>query len=110
MGGNTTSRNPDFCSKRRTNGRYWNGCPAEKGTDYTKYFQKLKAKYPWAPPDIFPQRSTLANLRLLSLSATPYIRLMVADLAAEHWWLREYATEKYVNPVKKFLLLLPRLW
>ena len=29
--------------------------PAEEGTDYTKYFQKLKAKYPSAPPDIFPQ-------------------------------------------------------
>ena len=28
--------------------------PAEEGTDYTKYFQKLKAKYPSAPPDIFP--------------------------------------------------------
>jgi uncharacterized protein YceK len=29
--------------------------PAEEGTDYTKYFQKLKAKYASAPPDIFPQ-------------------------------------------------------
>ena len=29
--------------------------PGEEGTDYTKYFQKLKAKYPSAPPDIFPQ-------------------------------------------------------
>ena len=29
--------------------------PAEEGTDYTKYFQKLKTKYPSAPPDIFPQ-------------------------------------------------------
>jgi hypothetical protein len=29
--------------------------PAEEGTDYTKYFTKLKAKYPSAPPDIFPQ-------------------------------------------------------
>jgi len=29
--------------------------PAEEGTDYTKYFQKLKAKYPSAPPDIFPR-------------------------------------------------------
>jgi len=29
--------------------------PAEEGTDYAKYFQKLKAKYPSAPPDIFPQ-------------------------------------------------------
>jgi hypothetical protein len=29
--------------------------PAEEGTDYTKYFKKLKAKYPSAPPDIFPQ-------------------------------------------------------
>ena len=29
--------------------------PAEEGTDYIKYFQKLKAKYPSAPPDIFPQ-------------------------------------------------------
>ena len=29
--------------------------PAEEGTDYTKYFHKLKAKYPSAPPDIFPQ-------------------------------------------------------
>ena len=40
--------------------------PAEEGTDYAKYFQKLKAKYFLAPPDIFPQRLTLANLRLLS--------------------------------------------
>jgi len=29
--------------------------PAEEGTDYAKYFQKLKAKYPAATPDIFPQ-------------------------------------------------------
>jgi hypothetical protein len=29
--------------------------PAEEGTDYPKYFKKLKAKYPSAPPDIFPQ-------------------------------------------------------
>jgi len=29
--------------------------PAEEGTDYGKYFQKLKARYPSAPPDIFPQ-------------------------------------------------------
>jgi len=29
--------------------------PAEEGTDYAKYFQKLKAKYPSASPDIFPQ-------------------------------------------------------
>ena len=29
--------------------------PAEEGTDYAKYFQKLKAKYPSATPDIFPQ-------------------------------------------------------
>ena len=29
--------------------------PAEEGTDYAKYFQKPKAKYPSAPPDIFPQ-------------------------------------------------------
>jgi hypothetical protein len=29
--------------------------PAEEGTDYTKYFNNLKAKYPSAPPDIFPQ-------------------------------------------------------
>lgn len=29
--------------------------PAEEGTDYAKYFQKLKAKYPSAPTDIFPQ-------------------------------------------------------
>src|SRR6267154_5873252 len=29
--------------------------PAEEGTDYTKYFKKLKAKYPSAPSDIFPQ-------------------------------------------------------
>ena len=29
--------------------------PAEEGTDYPKYFTKLKAKYPSAPPDIFPQ-------------------------------------------------------
>jgi hypothetical protein len=29
--------------------------PAEEGTDYTTYFKNLKAKYPSAPPDIFPQ-------------------------------------------------------
>jgi len=29
--------------------------PAEEGIDYTKYFKNLKAKYPSAPPDIFPQ-------------------------------------------------------
>src|SRR5215813_2288269 len=29
--------------------------PAEEGTDYAKYFKNLKAKYPSAPPDIFPQ-------------------------------------------------------
>jgi uncharacterized protein YceK len=29
--------------------------PAEEVTDYTKYFKNLKAKYPSAPPDIFPQ-------------------------------------------------------
>jgi hypothetical protein len=29
--------------------------PAEEGTNYTKYFKNLKAKYPSAPPDIFPQ-------------------------------------------------------
>src|SRR5581483_3262225 len=29
--------------------------PAEEGTGYTKYFKNLKAKYPAAPPDIFPQ-------------------------------------------------------
>ncbi len=29
--------------------------PVEQGTDYTKYFKNLKAKYPLAPGDIFPQ-------------------------------------------------------
>lgn len=29
--------------------------PAEEGTDYKKYFNNLKTKYPSAPPDIFPQ-------------------------------------------------------
>jgi uncharacterized protein YceK len=29
--------------------------PAEEGTEYTKYFKNLKAKYPSAPADIFPQ-------------------------------------------------------
>lgn len=29
--------------------------PAEEGTDYKKYFKNLKAKYPSAPADIFPQ-------------------------------------------------------
>ena len=29
--------------------------PVEEGTDYTKYFKNLKAKYPSAPGDIFPQ-------------------------------------------------------
>jgi uncharacterized protein YceK len=29
--------------------------PAEEGTDYKKYFNNLKAKYPSAPSDIFPQ-------------------------------------------------------
>ena len=29
--------------------------PAEEGTDYKKYFENLKAKYPSAPADIFPQ-------------------------------------------------------
>jgi uncharacterized protein YceK len=29
--------------------------PAEEGTDYKKYFNNIKAKYPSAPPDIFPQ-------------------------------------------------------
>ena len=29
--------------------------PAEEGTDYKKYFKDLKAKYPSAPADIFPQ-------------------------------------------------------
>jgi uncharacterized protein YceK len=29
--------------------------PAEEGTDYTKYFNNLKGKYPSAPVDIFPQ-------------------------------------------------------
>ena len=29
--------------------------PAEEGTDYKKYFANLKAKYPSAPSDIFPQ-------------------------------------------------------
>jgi uncharacterized protein YceK len=29
--------------------------PAEEGTDYKKYFTNLKAKYPSAPADIFPQ-------------------------------------------------------
>lgn len=29
--------------------------PAEEETDYKKYFQNLKAKYPAAPADIFPQ-------------------------------------------------------
>lgn len=29
--------------------------PAEEGTDYPKYFKKLKAKYSLAPSDIFPQ-------------------------------------------------------
>jgi uncharacterized protein YceK len=29
--------------------------PAEEGTNYTKYFKNLKAKYPAAPADIFPQ-------------------------------------------------------
>jgi hypothetical protein len=29
--------------------------PAEEGTDYPKYFKTLKAKYPSAPKDIFPQ-------------------------------------------------------
>jgi hypothetical protein len=28
---------------------------AEEGTDYTKYFKNLKAKYPSAPADIFPE-------------------------------------------------------
>ncbi len=29
--------------------------PAEEGTDYKNYFKNLKAKYPAAPPDVFPQ-------------------------------------------------------
>src|SRR5262245_12974080 len=29
--------------------------PAEEGTNYTTYFKNLKAKYPSAPSDIFPQ-------------------------------------------------------
>jgi len=29
--------------------------PAEEGTDYKAYFKNLKAKYPSAPTDIFPQ-------------------------------------------------------
>ncbi len=29
--------------------------PAEEGTDYKAYFKNLKAKYPQAPRDIFPQ-------------------------------------------------------
>jgi uncharacterized protein YceK len=29
--------------------------PAEEGTDYKTYFKNLKAKYPLAPADIFPQ-------------------------------------------------------
>lgn len=29
--------------------------PAEEGTDYKNYFKNLKAKYPAAPTDIFPQ-------------------------------------------------------
>jgi uncharacterized protein YceK len=29
--------------------------PAEEGTNYTKYFKNLKAKYPAAPADIFPR-------------------------------------------------------
>lgn len=29
--------------------------PAEEGTDYKKYFSNLRAKYPSAPADIFPQ-------------------------------------------------------
>ncbi|HEY4272165.1 MAG TPA: hypothetical protein VGM65_09175 [Candidatus Udaeobacter sp.] len=29
--------------------------PAEEGTDYKTYFKNLKAKYPAAPVDIFPQ-------------------------------------------------------
>ena len=29
--------------------------PAEGGTDYTQYFKELKAKYPSAPSDIYPQ-------------------------------------------------------
>jgi uncharacterized protein YceK len=29
--------------------------PAEEGTDYKNYFKNLKAKYPAAPLDIFPQ-------------------------------------------------------
>jgi len=29
--------------------------PAEEGTDYKTYFKNLKAKYPSAPADIFPQ-------------------------------------------------------
>jgi hypothetical protein len=29
--------------------------PAEEGTDYKKYFNNLKTKYPSAPSDIFPQ-------------------------------------------------------
>ncbi|HEU0274262.1 MAG TPA: hypothetical protein VFQ83_07025 [Candidatus Udaeobacter sp.] len=29
--------------------------PAEEGTNQATYFKKLKAKYPAAPPDIFPQ-------------------------------------------------------
>jgi len=29
--------------------------PAEEGTDYAKYLKNLKAKYPGAPADIFPQ-------------------------------------------------------
>jgi hypothetical protein len=29
--------------------------PSEEGTNYAQYFQKLKAKYPSAPPDIFPR-------------------------------------------------------
>ena len=29
--------------------------PAEEGTDYKNYFKNLQARYPAAPPDIFPQ-------------------------------------------------------
>jgi hypothetical protein len=29
--------------------------PSEEGTDYKAYFKNLKAKYPQAPADIFPQ-------------------------------------------------------
>jgi hypothetical protein len=49
--------------ERATKWTFLEWMPSEEGTDFEKSFKDLRAKYPSAPADIFPERATVASKR-----------------------------------------------